>query len=111
MNEPAYINDPDAIVWAASDGDYDLLVRLVNAGADVNIKAEDGRAALHMVGEYHSNFAEFLLSHGADPNITDAEGNTPRDYAVFHDNPDLAAFLVKAWRDHSRRQVSSAAAR
>ena len=44
MNEPAYINDPDAIVWAGSDGDYDLLVRLVNAGADVNIRAEDGRA-------------------------------------------------------------------
>jgi hypothetical protein len=95
MNEPAYINDPDAIVWAAGDGDIDLIVRLVNAGAEVNIKSDDGRSALHMAAEDDwSHIAEFLLSHGADPNITDADGDTPHDYAVFHDHSNFAALLV-----------------
>lgn len=48
------------------------------------------------VAEYYStSIAEFLLSHGADPNITDSDGDTPHDYAVYHNHPELAALLVK----------------
>ena len=96
MDELFYVNDPDAVVWAAADGVLELVVRLVDAGADVNTKCDDGRSALHMAAkEGRSDIAEFLLSRGADPNITDADGDTPHDYAVFYRcEREFAALLV-----------------
>ncbi|KAK4045620.1 hypothetical protein OUZ56_033307 [Daphnia magna] len=38
--------------------------------------------ALHLATMYrHDHIANILLEHGADPDITDVNGNTPRDYA------------------------------
>ena len=96
MDEPFYINDPDAVVWATADGIFDLVVRLIEGGAHVNTKCDDGRSALHMAAqEGRSDIAEFLLSRGADPNVTDADGDTPHDHAVFYREHELAALLVR----------------
>ena len=96
MDEPFYINDRDAIVWAAADGIPDLVVRLIDAGADINSKCDDGRSALHMAAkDGRSDIAELLLSRGADPNIADADGDTPHDHAVFYREQEFAALLVR----------------
>lgn len=96
MDDPFYINDPDAIVWATSDGIFDLVVRLVAGGANVNIRRDDGCSALHVAAkEGRSDIAEFLLLRQADPNITDADGDTPYDHAVFYGEHEFAALLVR----------------
>ena len=55
---------------------------LLDAGVDVNTKANDGNSALHVaVLRGHSKLAMTLLDHGADPNA-DGPGFTPLHWAV-----------------------------
>ena len=45
-NGPLYIKDPDALVTAAYDGNYEIVKRLIEEGADPNVKDETGKTAV-----------------------------------------------------------------
>ena len=47
-------------------------------------------------GDHCVNKARLLLEAGADPNAIDVDGDTPLDYALEHENPEMAA-LLKKW--------------
>lgn len=56
----------------------------VEAGVDLNAKNENGDTALHVAVKL--GFIEFvpaILKQGADPNVTDKQGQTPLFRAAF----------------------------
>ena len=73
-----------------------LLELFLNKGADVNVQNLNGNTVLHIVFTrgllYTFGIVDTLLKHNADPNITNALGNTPfmeyfrRKYGVVWDN-------------------------
>ncbi len=57
---------------------------LLNAGADINSRDEEGRTAVmvYALGENEDpNYIRFFLEHGADVNLRSPEGKTALDYA------------------------------
>lgn len=99
--EPHYIKDIDALVTAALCGDYDVVTRLVEAGADINVRDELGRTALMVaVDETYSGIVKYLLEHGAEPNISDNDGDSPLDVAKYsslfrvHGDTEIVDLLV-----------------
>ena len=58
---------------ACSSGDLDEVRRLLHAGADPNSADEHGSGTLLT---FHPTVVEYLLSHGADPNIQTNENGS-----------------------------------
>ncbi len=75
----AQISEPPAVIfWALSN--TNILQALLDAGANPNIKNNDGRTPLSVAAEagLPVTTVEILLKHGANPNARDgAFGNTP----------------------------------
>ncbi len=100
--------------WAATYGHVDLARILVTAGADPNIKVKDlqailpqrrlrhgyggpGQTPLHLaIGEGDSPaLVAYLLAHGANPDIKDADGRTALDVAIKCGCEDCQRLLKK----------------
>lgn len=91
---PSYMNDPDALVWATHYGVEEEFSHCLNRGDDFNVQDEHGRTALHAAAEAGwIYYASILIERGADIHVKDAEGDTPLDYAIFHDHHEIAALL------------------
>lgn len=94
-DKPAYIHDPDALVYAAYDGDYEFVVKLLSQGADINVRNENGETALMRASdEGYIGIVEFLLGKGADPNVIDKEEDTALDIARFKEHDDIIKILL-----------------
>lgn len=66
------------VALAVSRSEFDILKKLIGAGADVNSKDENGFTALyHAAIDAKPEVIELLLSFGANPNIGNKIGNTP----------------------------------
>jgi ankyrin repeat protein len=95
MNNPEYINKPDAIVAAAWDGLADLVQRLIDSGADINIQDETGQTALIAASDQgYFGIVELLLKRGADSNIKDKDGDSALGIARFKDHAEIVKLLV-----------------
>ncbi|MCR8721596.1 ankyrin repeat domain-containing protein, partial [Pseudomonas syringae] len=58
-------------------GDMAVVKLLVEAGADVEGAAADGRTALMMAAMFNRNeIVDYLIGQGADPHVCDAKGIT-----------------------------------
>ena len=57
---------------------------LVRAGADLEQPDGSGLTALHAAARWMPAAFPLLIRLGADPNVRDAEGNTPLDYAFLN---------------------------
>jgi ankyrin repeat protein len=71
---------------------------LVRRGADVNARADNGWTPLHVQAQEGDDTGalevmEALLEAGANPNLTDEEGNTPMTFALERDEPEKIAIL------------------
>lgn len=81
--------------WAALLDEVDSARMLLDAGADVNVRARDGTRPLHsamFLGR--PRVVELLLQRGADPEAIGGRGETPRDVA----NTDTRITFVLATR-------------
>ncbi|WP_063673142.1 ankyrin repeat domain-containing protein [Dyella thiooxydans] len=91
-----------ALLLAALLPDIRLLRALISRGADVN-RAQGGLTALlAATRDSLSGRAEAvmtLISNGADPTVSDADGNTPLHGAVLSEEPIVAAMLLDAGAD------------
>ena len=68
-------------------GQITLLEAMLVDGIDVNELDAMGRSLLHWAVESaHVDAVELLLRNGADPDVRDHEGRTPRDIASEHDD-------------------------
>ncbi|HEX5307179.1 MAG TPA: ankyrin repeat domain-containing protein [Dyella sp.] len=91
-----------ALLLAALLPDTRLLRALIARGADVNRSAGGLTALLAATRDSLQGRAEAvmtLISNGANPLVTDAEGNTALHGAVLSDEPIVAAMLLDAGAD------------
>ena len=99
-------NGTDILGLAAEHASLDVIEAILDAGANPN-NLYDGKTLLHMVAQgehwsdYSKRFWRMLLSHGANPNISDTSGRTPLEYSLDHtwylsDELDMSRALVKA---------------
>ena len=102
-DEPLYINDPDALVTAAYEGEYKLVCSLINDGSNPNVTNEYGETAIMVASESgYDAIIDYLLDHGADINIKNKDGDTALDIAKYNNCGNTAALLL------SRGAVGSA---
>jgi ankyrin repeat protein len=79
------------LLFAAREGQLEIGRLLLDAGADINARAGDGKDALGLAvfnGNYA--FAALLVEAGANVNQADAEGFTPLFWAVDRRNMETA---------------------
>jgi uncharacterized protein len=73
-------SDGEAFVMALKEGEATKALELVEKPGStvVNYRGGDGNAGLHIaMRARNANWVGFLLSRGADPNLGDANGDTP----------------------------------
>jgi ankyrin repeat protein len=85
------------IFRAALDGDLPRIEALVSANAElVNAQNPSGMTPLHLAAwEGRAAVTEFLLQHGADPNVAEANGDTPLHFAASSGYAEIARSLLK----------------
>ncbi len=85
------------LVSAAFKGRADMALALVEAGADVNVKAGNRETPLHWsVQDAEGVLTRRLLEAGADPNARNLMGETPLHAAAWVGNADGIRILVEA---------------
>ncbi|MEH7453906.1 ankyrin repeat domain-containing protein [Gottfriedia acidiceleris] len=88
---------------ASHYGQYEVVKTLVKNGAQINALSHSKlsfipqNTALHaaIAGAKSVEVIDFLLTNGADPNISDSEGHTPLHIAAFEGNTTIAEHLLK----------------
>ena len=69
---------------------------MVLSGVSVDVADYDGRAPLHLAAaEGRPKVAEFLLNHGANVNVKDRWGSTPRAEAEKYNHKEVLDLLLK----------------
>src|SRR5579862_2554018 len=72
-----------SLMFAAREDSLESVRVLAEKGADVNATMANGTTALLMaILNGHFEVADFLLSHGANPNLADRDGKAPLYAAV-----------------------------
>lgn len=88
--------------FAAQDGDFDEVRRLVSDGADVNVFDSLGKTPLHYAVEREwLEIAQYLIEQGADVNARHESsiGNTPLGEVAGTCSLRIAKLLVEAGAD------------
>ena len=69
---------------------------LLERGANVNAKSQDGATGLHIAAQKDNlELVKLLLANKADINAVDSKHRTPMDRALEWHHPDIAAYLKK----------------
>jgi len=95
---PACKREPQKDIFrAALDGDLARVEALVSGNSElVNAQNPSGMTPLHLAAwEGHAAVTEFLLQHGADPNVAEANGNTPLHFAASYGYTEIARLLLE----------------
>lgn len=84
--EGADVNAPDEslnispLAWSASHGQTEATRLLIENGADVNIKDDNGSTPLHSAAVFgRADVAKLLVENGADLQVHNDDGGTPAD--------------------------------
>jgi ankyrin repeat protein len=95
LNAGADACEHELLANAALTASYEVIQLLVEAGADVNSAADDGRTALMGASEGHNTVVvvAFLLDAGADASMADNKGRTALMKAEECHYDDVAALL------------------
>ena len=87
------------MLYAAADGELEVLRYMANEGIDLTLADYDSRTALHLAcAENNYNVAFFLLQMGIDPEPRDRWSNTPlseiEDSLQDRDSMPLTRFQI-----------------
>ncbi len=89
------------VVWS-DNTNPEVVMSLVQAGANVNSRDAGGNTPLHLAASGNTNpeVITALLNAGANLHVQDKEGWTPLYYAAsFNENPEITKALLKAGMD------------
>ncbi len=81
-------------LYNSAGRDFKMVKTLIELGADVNKHQPNGVALHNAVSWESTEIVEFLLAHGAKPNIADDEGQTPLFFAASAENLEIAKLLI-----------------
>ena len=102
-SNPASASTRRLLVTAAGRERYDVVKRLLGAGADVNGAGDRGRTPLHAAANSGSlEMTEFLLARGADPKAATAHGVPLLSWRVWREYPKVVARLLERGADAAR---------
>jgi ankyrin repeat protein len=95
-----------AIMYAAANGDLELVRALIKAGADVKLKNQFGTSALTEAAIIGSApIIDALLKAGADANFKTPDGETPLMAAARSGKVDAAKALLDAGADINAKET------
>jgi uncharacterized protein len=96
-------NGSTALHWAALNGDFELVEKLIKAGADVNSTDgyRDEPVIMWAVKKGHGKIVELLVENGAEVNLSDRYKETPLMDAARYGHESIARFLL-----HKRGNVN-----
>jgi ankyrin repeat protein len=95
-----------AVMYAAANGDLELVRALIKAGANVGLKNQFGTSALTEAAIIGSApIIDALLKAGADPNFRTPDGETPLMAAARSGNVDAAKALLDAGADINAKEA------
>ena len=84
------------LMRAALDGNTERVKELIDHGANINQKDDDGRTALiFAVINMHSSSTKLLIKHGADVNAIANDGSTPIMIAASSGDTESVRELLK----------------
>ena len=90
------------LMWAAAYDHDQIVQELIRAGADVNVKDNYKRTALHKASwRGHSNVIKTLALAGANLNVQDVNGMTPLMRAAEQGHANAVVELIRAGADVS----------
>ena len=91
---------------SVNDIDMPRIQILIERGADVNAKINDGYTSLHWASYFNAiETANFLIEKGADVGAKTNGGWTPLHTAASKDNIELAKLLLEAGADVEAKNV------
>ncbi|KAI1323121.1 ankyrin repeat-containing domain protein, partial [Xylariaceae sp. FL0255] len=91
---------PMMLTDIARDGKIDVLMVLLESGAEVDSHDDRGNAPLHAAAARgHSDVVSLLLSHGASPSVVNNDGWTALHYAAATGHLDAARHLIQKMTD------------
>ena len=82
------------LLFAAREGDFDTLAKVLAAGIDPNCTSHDGWTPLLHASRRNVVFVRTLLTMGADPNQGTPRGYTPLMRAAGHGQVDVVGVLI-----------------
>ncbi len=98
------------IIYAAFKNNVDMLVWLIDQGANINHQDRNGWCALHAAAQNgHLNIIAVLIQYGAQPNLTDSYGNGPLWTATMNskrNETDVMSALINAGADIDHKNKS-----
>lgn len=83
LDEGDAVGGSSPLITAATFGKTEIAKALINAGAEINFKNNEGSTALHAAAFFcNIEIVEYLLIKGADPNIRNNTGSTALDSVI-----------------------------
>jgi len=90
------VSDQNSLILASKNGNLDEVERLVECGANLDIKGANEKTPLMWAcANGHQRVVRYLLQSGANVEATNWIGSTALSYAAQNGRPDVARVLLK----------------